>query len=186
MLSVLERHTGPAVSVLMDRMRAACLRARGARLGEKVRVGPRCTVQRPWGLTAGVRCQLEHDVFIKITEDAAQVFLGEEVFLGRGVELDVSLRLTIGNHVLIAPGCFITDHAHRHAIGTTIASQGCVSGAVTIGDDVWLGVNAVVLAGVSIGAGAIVGAGSVVTRDVAPMTIVAGAPARPVSRRTVT
>ena len=186
MPSVLERRIGPAMSILMDRMRAAWLRARGARLGEKVRVGTRCTVQRPSGLTTGVRCQFEHDVFIKIVDDAAQVFLGEEVFLGRGVEIDISLRLTIGSHVLIAPGCFITDHAHRHVIGRTIASQGCVSQAVTIGDDVWLGVNTVVLAGVTIGTGAVVGAGSVVTRDVAPMTVVVGAPARPVSRRTAT
>jgi phosphonate metabolism protein (transferase hexapeptide repeat family) len=55
--------------------------------------------------------------------------------------------------------------------------------AVTIGDDVWIGHGAVVLAGRSIGTGAVVGAGSVVTRDVAPFTIVAGNPAKPIRRR---
>lgn len=50
--------------------------------------------------------------------------------------------------------------------------------AVSIGNDVWLGHGAVVMPGVSIGDGAVVGAASVVTRDVAPFAIVAGAPAR--------
>jgi maltose O-acetyltransferase len=51
-------------------------------------------------------------------------------------------------------------------------------GPVIIEDDVWLGTNAVVLPGVRIGRGAVVGAGAVVTRDVAPFTVVAGVPAR--------
>jgi acetyltransferase-like isoleucine patch superfamily enzyme len=49
---------------------------------------------------------------------------------------------------------------------------------VVIEDDVWLGTNAVVLPGVRVGQGAIVGAGAVVTRDVPPFAVVAGAPAR--------
>lgn len=54
---------------------------------------------------------------------------------------------------------------------------------VTIGPDAWIGRAAIVLPGRSIGAGAIVGAGAVVTKDVAPYTIVAGNPARPIRRR---
>jgi len=53
---------------------------------------------------------------------------------------------------------------------------------VTIADDAWLGTGAVVLPGVTVGEGAVVGANSVVTRDVAPFTIVAGAPARFIRR----
>ncbi|MGB3898521.1 MAG: DapH/DapD/GlmU-related protein [Mesorhizobium sp.] len=54
---------------------------------------------------------------------------------------------------------------------------------VVIGHDVWIGHGAVVMPGVSIGNGAVIGANAVVTRDVAPYTIVAGVPARPVRRR---
>ena len=140
-------------------------------------------MQRPWGLTTGTRCQFEHDVFLKITDDTARIVLGDEVFLGRGVELDISFGLRMGSHVLIAPGCFITDHSHRFERGATVASQGCMGGAVTIGDDVWLGANAVVVAGVTIGSGAVVGAGAVVTHDVAPDCVVAGVPARVVGHR---
>ena len=54
---------------------------------------------------------------------------------------------------------------------------------VRIEPDVWIGHGAIILPGVSVGAGAVIGAGAVVTRDVAPYTIVAGAPARPLRRR---
>ena len=140
-------------------------------------------VQRPRGLTTGTRCQLQHDVFLKITDDSAHIVLGDGVFLGRGVELDISFGLRIGSHLLIAPGCFITDHAHRFERGATINLKGCVGSVVTVGDDVWLGTNVVVLAGVTIGSGAVIGAGAVVTRDVEPACVVAGVPARLVGRR---
>ncbi len=53
----------------------------------------------------------------------------------------------------------------------------------TIGHDVWIGDNAVIVAGVTIGDGAVVGAGAVVTRDVPPYLIVGGVPARPLRAR---
>ena len=56
-------------------------------------------------------------------------------------------------------------------------------GDIVLEDDVWLGVNAVVMDGVTIGQGAIVGAGAVVTHDVPPFTIVGGVPARIIGRR---
>jgi len=56
-------------------------------------------------------------------------------------------------------------------------------GRVRIGHDVWIGANAVVLRGVTVGDGAIVAAGAVVTRDVEPWTIVGGVPARPIRSR---
>lgn len=49
---------------------------------------------------------------------------------------------------------------------------------VTIGDYVWIGMNCLILKGVTIGEGAIIGAGSVVTRDVPPFCLAAGSPAR--------
>lgn len=56
-------------------------------------------------------------------------------------------------------------------------------GDIVIGSDVWIGYEAVIFAGAHIGDGAIIGARSVVTRDVAPYTIVAGAPARVIRKR---
>ncbi|MBR9971480.1 chloramphenicol acetyltransferase [Magnetospirillum sp. J10] len=54
---------------------------------------------------------------------------------------------------------------------------------VIIGHDVWIGHGAIIMAGVTIGSGAVIGAGAVVTHDVAPYTIVAGVPAKPIRRR---
>ncbi len=54
---------------------------------------------------------------------------------------------------------------------------------MTIGDRVWIAYRAVILPGVTIGEGAVVAAGAVVSRDVAPYTIVAGNPAQPVGTR---
>lgn len=183
MLAAIEKKIGLYLVLLGDRLRAAWWRMRGARLGGKSRIGRNSTILRPWRLVAGERVQLEHGVYLKIASEDAQVKLGDEVFIGFGAELDVSHSLIVGNYVLIAPGCFITDHHHRRGAHAHIADQGCESAPVVIEDDAWLGANAVVLPGIRIGRGAIVGAGAVVTHDVEAMTIVAGVPARVIGKR---
>ena len=56
-------------------------------------------------------------------------------------------------------------------------------GDIVIGSDVWIGYEAVILSGVTIGDGAVVGARAVVTKDVPPYTVVGGVPARPIKKR---
>ena len=56
-------------------------------------------------------------------------------------------------------------------------------GSITIGNDVWIGYEAVILSGVTIGDGAIIGTRAVVTKDIPPYTIVGGVPAKPIRRR---
>jgi acetyltransferase-like isoleucine patch superfamily enzyme len=167
----------------MDRMRAAGWRLRGAALGSKNRVGAGCAVDRPWQLCTGERVQIEAGVHLKMVDETARIALGAFTFIGLRSELDIAGELRIGSHVLIAPGCFITDHAHRHADGVDIDAQGTECRPVRIGNDVWLGAHVVVLPGVTIGDGAVIGAGAVVTRDVAPRTVIAGVPARPLRHR---
>lgn len=174
----LEARLRPVFEVIIDRTRAAVLRVRGANVAAKVRVGAGCRITHPCCLSVGQRVQFEHDVFVKITCDSARLTVGDQVFVGCGTEFDVSERVVIGSNVLIVPGCFITDHTHLHRAGALIASQGCESTPVAIGDDVWLGAHSIILAGVTIGQGAIVAANSVVTGNVDAMTIVAGSPAR--------
>ncbi|MGT2686378.1 CatB-related O-acetyltransferase [Streptococcus porcinus] len=57
------------------------------------------------------------------------------------------------------------------------------NGDIIIKDDVWIGTNAIVLSGVTIGKGAVIAAGSVVTKDVPPYTIYGGVPAKPIKKR---
>lgn len=69
--------------------------------------------------------------------------------------------------------------SYNHALLFVHFMQGPMQGqAITIEDDVWLGAGCTVLGGVTIGKGAVVGAGAVVTRDVEPLCVVAGVPAR--------
>lgn len=64
-----------------------------------------------------------------------------------------------------------------------VASSWDNKGDIVIGNDVWIGYEAVILAGVTIGDGAIIGTRAVVTRDVLPYTIVGGIPAKPIRKR---
>ena len=184
MISFLENCFGIYVGIILGRLRALIWRLRGATLGKKSHIGRQCILHRPWCMYTGERTQFEHNIFIKITTNEAKVIFGNDVFIGYGTEFDVSERLWIGNNTLIAPGCFITDHNHKHASNKIIAAQGCDCRPVRIGNDVWLGARSVILPGITIGDGAIVGSNAVVTKDVEPMAIVAGVPAKIIGRRT--
>jgi acetyltransferase-like isoleucine patch superfamily enzyme len=170
--------------MISGRIRALILRLRGARIDAKSSIGPRLAARNPRGITLGIRVEIEHDVYLKLVSAEARLHVGDHTFIGRGCEFDVAASVTIGSHTLIAPNAFITDHTHNHARGRTLDEQGITTGAVTIGNDVWIGTGAIVLHGVTIGDGAVVGAGAVVTADVEPYAIVAGVPARPVGSRT--
>lgn len=159
------------------RVRARLFALRGARVGSKVSFGTGCRVYRPWAISVGHRSVFEDAVYLKVVSDSATIEFGSYVFIGRGVEFDVQEKISVGDHSLIAPGCFVTDHEHGISPDLRIDQQPGVATPVTIGNDVWLGANVTVVAGVTIGDGAVVGANAVVTRDVPSMAIVAGVPA---------
>ena len=85
----------------------------------------------------------------------------------------------IGNHVNMAQGITVTALNHNFADKDhRIDEQGVSTNPVCIGDDIWIGANAVILPGVSIGNHSVVAAGAVVTKDVPPHSLVAGVPAK--------
>ena len=110
----------------------------------------------------------------------ARIEIGADCFLNRSTMLAALELIEIGDHTMLANGCFIGDSAHRFGDpATPITQQGFTSkGPVRIGANCWLGVNVVVTSGVTIGERCVIGANSVVTCDLAPGTIAAGAPAR--------
>lgn len=93
-------------------------------------------------------------------------------FFGRG-------GIDIGNDVFIGPKVNLITINHDVDPDNRSATYGR---RIVIEDKVWIGINSTILPGVKIGYGAIVGAGSVVTKDVEPMTIVAGNPARVIKK----
>ena len=87
--------------------------------------------------------------------------------------------VTIGNHVNLAQGITITALNHNFTDKEKrIDEQGISTSAVNIGDDIWIGANAVILPGVTIGHHAVIAAGAVVNKDVPAHTLVAGVPAK--------
>jgi acetyltransferase-like isoleucine patch superfamily enzyme len=169
--------------IVAGRLRAWVLRMRGSRVGAKTTAGSRLQVRHARGIALGSRVEIEHDVYLKLVAPEARLTIGDFTFIGRGCEIDVASRVTVGDHALIAPGVFITDHTHNNDRSRRLDEQGITSAPVTIGRDAWIGAGAIVLHGVTIGDGAIVGAGAVVTKDVPPYAIVAGVPARVIGER---
>jgi len=87
--------------------------------------------------------------------------------------------VTIGNHVNLAQNVVVSGLNHNFMdVKNNIDTQGVSTKHINIDDDVWIGANVVVLAGVTIGKHSIVGAGSVVTKDIPPYSICVGNPAR--------
>lgn len=85
----------------------------------------------------------------------------------------------IGNHVNLAQNVTVTGLNHNYQnIEKRIDEQGVSTLPVTIEDDVWIGANAVVLPGVTVGTHSVVAAGSIVSRNIPPYSICAGSPAR--------
>jgi acetyltransferase-like isoleucine patch superfamily enzyme len=161
------------------RLRVHWLRLAGARgIDPKCLVGPRCRVDRPWRVRMGARCVVQSDVWLAIVDEDARLEIGDHGFIGRGAQIEVSMRVRIGRGALIAPGVYVTDHNHGTRAGQPMFEQPCVAAPVEIGDDVWIGAGCVILPGVRIGNGAIVAAGAVVTKDVPSRGVVGGVPAR--------
>lgn len=166
--------------------RVACCRLRvylwrlrgGTRIHSKCLIEGGVRIERPWLVALGQRCVLQRDVWLNIGGSEARFELGDYGFVGRGVEIEVSTSVVIGSGALIAPGVFMTDHNHSTSAGAPMFEQPCIASPIRIGDDVWIGANAVILPGVSIGDGAVIAAGAVVSKDVPPRAIVGGVPAR--------
>jgi acetyltransferase-like isoleucine patch superfamily enzyme len=110
----------------------------------------------------------------------ARLSIGAGSFLNIGVMVAASSEVTIGEHCMFGNGTLITDANHRFDDpNTPVPYQGFVSkGPTRIGDNVWCGANVVITSGVSIGERCVIGANSVVTEDLPPFTVAAGAPAK--------
>ena len=123
----------------------------------------------------GAGCSIYEGAWLASEPGGAELRIGDQTYLGHGVHLHALDPVTIGSDCVIADGVFVgaSDHDRldRHQVHGT--------GAITIGDRVFLGQRCVVLGGVTIGDGATVGANAVVTKDVGPGQVVVGVPARP-------
>ncbi|WP_143315757.1 acyltransferase [Clostridium sp. HBUAS56017] len=122
-----------------------------------------------------------------------KITIGENCYVGENSKIWAMEEIQIGNNVLIAHNVNIIDN-NGHSTDYKVrreelpyilkcghAKQNIFNRRIKpiiIGDDVWIGLNSIILKGVSIGKGAIIASGSVVTKDVPEFTMVSGNPAR--------
>ena len=130
-------------------------------------------------LEVGANALFEPHVWITAPAPG-RVRIGAGTFLNIGVMVAAVELVEIGSHCMLANGCFVTDGNHRFDDpDKPVPWQGFTTkGPTRIGDNVWLGANVVVTSGVTIGERCVVGANSVVTQDIPPFSIAAGAPAK--------
>ena len=111
--------------------------------------------------------------------------IGEYSGVGYGAIINARGGVTIGKWVRMGPrvSMYTANHNFQRR-DELIKRQGYVYGKIAIGDDVWLGADALILPNVTIGTGAVIGAGSVVTKDVPEYAVAVGNPARVIRYRT--
>lgn len=118
---------------------------------------------------------------------AEDVFIGDESYVNRNSSIE---NCDIGKFCSISEGVFISTWEHNykavstHPFAESKAFRNRKRDKVIIGNDVWIGLHAIILEGVHIGDGSVIGAGAVVTKDVAPYEIVGGVPAKHINWRT--
>ncbi|HEY0228933.1 MAG TPA: acyltransferase [Mycobacterium sp.] len=106
--------------------------------------------------------------------DGGHLTVGDRVFINHGASVVAHREIAVGDGCRIGEFAAIFDTNHHRVDEATPV----VSGPVALGRNVWVGRGAVILPGVQIGDHAVIAALSVVTEDVPPRTLVAGAPAR--------
>jgi acetyltransferase-like isoleucine patch superfamily enzyme len=176
-------------------------------LGRGVALGRGLVLRQPGKVSIDDGAVIDEGCMFKVRGgEECGIWIGKQAFIGRGallntrggqvrvlehanvgpyVQIGTYDTLTVGRYCILAAFSYIGGLNHRaDRTDVPIALQGIDRrGGVTIEDGAWVGAGAVVLDGVRIGAGAIVGAGAVVTRDVPPLAVVAGVPARVVRVR---
>lgn len=122
----------------------------------------------------GKNVNIEHNAFVASGK-------GIEIGNNSGIGLNCRIAgpLTMGDDIMMAPGVTIVTQNHEVSdLSVPMRLQTAPKKKVTIGNDVWIGTNAVIMPGITIGNGVIIGAGAVVTKDVPDYAIVGGIPAK--------
>lgn len=119
------------------------------------------------------------------TQLGVDVQIGSQCTVNAGVT--VWGKVNIGDNVSIATGARILGFNHgTESLSEPISEQPLTSKGILLGDDIWLGANAIILDGVKVGSHSVIGAGAVVTKNVTQYSIVAGNPAKFLKSRVYT
>ena len=151
-----------------------------------------CVVKSPNLMTIGAKTHIGCYTTLIVAEHPSSkemkcgLTIGDNTYIGEYNNIRAAGgQISIGNHCLISQHITIVCTNHQFSAGSRIDQQSWSdeNNFVTIGNDVWIGANCVILPGVTIEDGAIIAAGSVVTKSVPSNVIVAGNPARIIKHR---
>lgn len=172
----------------------------GYLLAPKNQARPRWWIKKmvnPWvhkkGINAIVRPQTRMDLmpynpfslgndstiedFATLNNGVGHIHIGDRTRIGIGCVLIGPIR--VGNDVMLAQNIVLSGLNHSYEdIHMPISQQPCTTAEIVIEDEVWIGANAVLTAGVRIGKHSVVAAGSIVTKNIPPYSIAVGNPAR--------
>jgi acetyltransferase-like isoleucine patch superfamily enzyme len=165
--------------------RALLLKSRGMKIGHGTIIS-KINAIWPHQVSVGNNCVLEHDIYFHYDgpwQPGPSIIIGNNAFVGFGCEFNISGKLVIGDNCLIASGSKFIDHNHSTAVNQLMRDQISKKGEIFIGDDVWIGVNVIVLKDVIIGNGAIIAAGSMLNKSVPANEIWGGIPAKKIGER---
>lgn len=138
----------------------------------------RAVIARTFGMRCGKNCMLKKLIYI---EHHKKVIIGDNTFIFGQSYIDALGGVTIGKNIRIGPQLLIVTGTHER--GEPQQRAGVTFGEpVIVGDGCWIGARVTITSGVSIGEGCIVSAGSVVQRSMPSNFLIAGNPARPISR----
>ncbi|MFT6976702.1 MAG: acetyltransferase-like isoleucine patch superfamily enzyme [Shewanella psychromarinicola] len=150
-------------------------------IGEQCFIAPQAQLFAEPGrdISIGDQCMIAADVFMH-----GPITLGNEVAINHGCSLDGGRNgIKIGSQTRIANNVTIYAFNHGMSPDTPVYQQPATSKGVVIGQDVWIGAQAGIVDGVTVGDHAVIGMGCIVTKDVPHYAIVAGNPARVIGDR---
>jgi abequosyltransferase len=150
-----------------------------------VLIDPTCDIRGIERMRFGKGVVIQKDCWLNIAfqipVNGPMIVIDEGTNIGRRCTISAANRISIGKHVLIAPNVFIADTHHEYQkLGIPIMYQGITThhDQVTIGDEAWIGINAVIMGNVKVGKHSVIGANSVVTKDVPDYCVAVGNPAK--------
>jgi len=159
--------------------------------GEKLNLEEGCEIVglSKRGINFGNQCTVGRYSTIRPTnvlldEAGEGLKVGNKSNIGAYSYIGCSGYIEIGNNVMMGPRVNLMSENHNYSdLNHSMKSQGVTRSYIIIEDDVWIGVNSTILAGVRIGSGSIIAAGAVVTKDVPKNSIVGGIPAKIIRSR---
>lgn len=155
-----------------------------ARCGTILSIGEHVEIGCPGRITLGNEIYLVPGAVLRAC-GGGSLRMGSRITINGNARIVADFgSIEMGSGIMIGPNVVIRASNHgtaRHDI--PIWEQGQTGGRIVVGDDVWIGANAVIVAGVAVGSHAVIAAGAVVTRDVPDYAVVAGVPAKVIADR---